>query len=421
MARDTQTTTFTRSGGGNIPYAAAVHANLVEQKWSNLMFRHGLANNPLKAFMGTSDNSIIQVDKDFVKVKGDKITFHLRALLSGSGQGDDGTLEGNEESMTFYDNPVTIHERGHAVKVNGIMTEQRTSIPLRVQGKNALGEWIGRANAADIISALSGVGDPAVSGDCTKSFAGQVTGAAAVDAYSSGIETVNLAQYASGEGRASAATFGDRIFYGGQTTAGVWQVASGDSTLDRTSHRFGTRVISYVKLMAKATITTAGVAVSPIRPVKVDGKDMFLMFISPYQARDLKLETAWINAQKDANWRGSKNPLFTGALGVWDGVILHECDLIHFRYGEAGTSDSEFFSSSDDVCSSGVYVARGLFCGAQAGLLAIGKKPSWKEKMFDYGAKWGISTRMIYGAKKSVFNSRAFGVIAVDTTIDPNA
>ncbi len=420
MARDTVTTVFTRAGGsGNIPYTAAAHAAMVEQRWSNLMFKHGLANNPLKQFMGKSDNSIIQVNKDFAKKKGDKITFHLRALLTGSGQGDDGTLEGNEEAMTFYDNSVQIHERGHATKVNGIMTEQRTSIPLRAQGKDAMGEWIGRVNAADIISALSGVGDPVNSGDATKSFAGQVTGAAAVDAYSSGIETVNGSQAT--PGRIVAATFGGRIFYGGQTTAGVWQVASGDSTLDRTSHRFGTRVISYVKLMAKAIITTAGAAVSPIRPVKVDGKSMFVMLLSPYQARDLKLETAWINAQKDANWRGSKNPLFTGALGVWDGVILHECDLIHFRYGENGTSDSEFFSSSDDVCSSGVYVARGLFCGAQAGLLAFGQKPTWKEKMFDYGAKWGISTRMIYGAKKSVFNSRDFGVIAVDTTIDPNS
>ncbi len=419
MARDTQTTTFTRSGGGNIPYAAAVHGNLVEQKWSNLMFKHGLATNPLKAFMGPGDNSIIQVDKNFLKAKGDKIVFHLRALLSEDGQGDDGTLEGNEEAMTFYDNPVTIHERSHATKVNGIMTEQRTSIPLREQGKNALGEWIGRVQAADIISALSGVGDPAVSGDCTKSFAGQRTGAAAVDSYSSGIETVNLGQYA--EGRLAQTVFGDRIFYGGMTSAGVFSpTASGDSTLNRTSHRFGTRVISYVKMMAKATITTAGAVINPIRPVLVDGKKMYVMFISPYQARDLKLETAWINAQKDANWRGSKNPLFTGALGVWDGVILHECDLIHFRYGEAGTSDSEFFSSSDDVCTSSVYVARGLFCGAQAGLLAFGQKPTWKEKMFDYGAKWGISSRMIYGAMRSRFNSVGFGCIAVDTAIDPS-
>jgi hypothetical protein len=95
--------------------------------------------------------------------------------------------------------------------------------------------------------------------------------------------------------------------------------------------------------------------------------------------------------------------------------------LIHFRYGEAGTTSSEYFFSSDDVVASSCYVARALFCGAQAGLLAYGKLPTWKEKMFDYGAKFGISTRTIYGVKKSVFNSRDFGVIAVDTIINPNS
>ena len=417
MARDTVTTVFTRAGGsGNIPYTAAAHAAMVEQKWSNLMFKHGLANNPLKNFMGKGDGSIIQVNKDFLKAKGDKITFHLRALLSESGQGDDGTLEGNEEAMTFYDNSVAIHERGHATKVNGIMTEQRTSIPLRLQGKNSLGEWIGRVQAGDIISALSGLtGD--VAAEATKSFAGQMTGAAAVDAYSSGIETVNPSAPSG-----SANTAGGRKFFGGQTTAGTFATVADDAAITSGGgvHKFGTLVISHVKRMAKATIALAGTAISPMRPVKVDGKNMFLMLVSPWQSKDLRMETAWINAQKDANWRGSKNPLFTGALGIWDGVIIHECELIHMRYGDAaGTAKTTYFTSGTSACMSSTYVARGLFCGAQAGLLAFGKKPSWKEKMFDYGAKWGISTRMIYGAKKSVFNSSDFGVITVDTNVTP--
>ncbi len=417
MARDTVTTVFTRAGGsGNIPYTAAAHAALIEQRWSNDMFKHGLANNPLKNFMGKGSNSIIQVKKDFLKAKGDKITFHLRALLSGSGEGDDGTHEGNEQSMTFYDNSVQIHERGTAVKVNGIMTEQRTSIPLRSEGRDALGGWLGRVMAGDQISTLSGLtGD--VAADATKSFAGQMTGAAAVDSYSSGIETVNPS---APTGTANAA--GGRKFFGGQTTGGTFATVAGDSAITSGSgvHKFGTLVISYVKRMAKSTITLAGVAISPIRPVKVDGKDMFLMFISDWQAKDLRMETAWIAAQKDANWRGSKNPLFTGALGVWDGVIIHECDLIHIRYGDAtGTAKSTYFTSGTTACMSSTYVARGLFCGAQASLLAFGQKPTWKEKKHDYGAKWGLSTRTIYGAKKSVFNSKDFGVITVDTNVTP--
>ena len=104
------------------------------------MFKHGLATNPFKPYMGTSDDSIIQIKKDLLKAKGDKITFALRGLLSGSGQGDDGTFEGNEEAMSFSDDSVMLHQRGHSTKVNGEMTEQRTIINLREESKNALGD-----------------------------------------------------------------------------------------------------------------------------------------------------------------------------------------------------------------------------------------------------------------------------------------
>lgn len=404
-------TTFGRSTYA--AYASDSHANLIEQKWSQAMFKHGLATNPLKQFMGTSDDNIIQVNKELSKDKGDKITFHLRALLAGSGQGDDGTHEGYEEANTYYDDSVTIHERGHATKVNGIMTEQRTKIPLREQGKVSLGEWVGRALAADCIAALSGLNN-------TKSFAGQVTGGAALDKDSAKIETVNPA---SPSGRGSALTFGGRIFYGGQTagSSSTFSTATGDTVLSGTAHLFGTYVIEFVKRVAKATIkytdTTTGAVLCPLRPIMVDGKPHFVMLIHPQQAKALKADTRWLDAQKYANTRGSTNPIFTGMLGMWDNVIVHECDLIHTRYGMAGTTSAEYFYSSDQVITSSVYCARALFCGAQAGLLAYGQMPSWKEKMFDYGAKWGISTRMIYGVKKAVFNSIDFGVIAVDTAV----
>jgi N4-gp56 family major capsid protein len=403
-------TTFSRSTYSG--YASNNNANLIEQKWAKKAFKHGLAQNPLKNFIGTGADSIIQVDKNFIKGKGDKITFHMRALLSGDGQGDDGTLEGNEEANSYYDEDVVVHERAHATRVAGVMTEQRTTIPLRSHARDSLGEWIGRINAADIISALSGVNN-------TKSFAGQMTGAQATDTDSNGIDTVNAASF---YGRGSAPTMGGRIFYGGQTTAGALSTVAGDANLNSADqYKFGTRVINYVKRMAETHIQNDGTIVNPIRPVTVNGKPHYVMFISPAQAADLKKETAWLTAQRNANVRGMDNPIFSGALGMWDNVIIHVLPLIHRRYGELGISASEFFYSSDDVVASGYYVDRALFCGAQAGLIAYGMMPTWKEKKFDYGRKYGISTTTIYGTKKPQYNSRDFGVIAVDTNVDPNS
>ena len=52
--------------------------------------------------------------------------------------------------------------------------------------------------------------------------------------------------------------------------------------------------------MATEAFDSTGAALCPLRPVMVDGKEYFVMFINPRQAKDLKSETAWITAQKDA-------------------------------------------------------------------------------------------------------------------------
>lgn len=388
-------TTFDRSSN---------HANLVVQKWSRDMFKHGLATNPFKSFMGTSNDSIIQVKKDFLAEKGDKITFSLRGLLSGSGQGDDGTYEGNEEALSFLDDSVLLHERGNSTKVNGKMTEQRTIINLRTESKDALGEWLGRTAAADIVAALSGL--------VTKSFAGQVTGANAVDASAAQISTVNQVSPTK-----SATAL--RYFAGGQTSAGVLSRVANDAAISSaTTCLFGTKVVEYVKRMALASITSTGVPISPIRPVMVNGESFFVMFIDELDVKALKNDTNYVAAVKEAERRGPTNPIFTGALAIWDGVILKSCQLLHRRSGIGGTAATEYFDSTGDVCVSGITVVRKLFCGAQAALLAYGQMPSWVEKKHDYGTKFGVHTDTIYGVKKSSFTSGLeFGCIIVDTAV----
>lgn len=411
---------------------AASYANLVEQKWSQMVFKHGLEENPFSPFMGTGNDSMVVVNKDFTKNKGDTMTIHLRYPLTGDGQGDDGQLEGNEEANVFYDQSVVIHERGHATTVNGIMTEQRTSIPLREEGRDSLGEWVGRVNAADLISALSGCSG-------TMSFVGQVTGALAAPTSgttygdlvttSSGIWTVNPIGYLGGLSSTSVSGLvsqeGGRLFFGGQTTAGVLTTVAKLSALSYTAavpYLFGTKVISFAKKMAEcAVVPTTGATIPPIRPINVGGKKYYVMFIHPWQAQALKNETAWITAQTYAMPRGEDNPLFTGALGVWDGVIIHVSQLITQRASVAAAgSDAAakyWIPDGTNTCSYS-RVARALFCGAQAGVMAWGQMPTWKEKFHDYDYRWGIGTRMIYGVKRVQFNG-IDNCIAVNTMITP--
>ncbi len=391
-------TTFARDG---------THTNLVPQKWSPADFKAAFEANPFMKYMGSGDTNIVQVNKDFLKSKGDKITFSLRALLTGSGQGDDGEYEGNEEAMVFYDDSVRIYERGHSVLLNGNKTEQSAYADLREKGRSAIREWTGRVIARGIVDALSGLG--------TKSFAGQITGADATDYTGTPLAVVNQ------EAVIKSAT-ATRWFGGGQTTAGVLSRKANDAAIDDSgnAHRFGTLVISHVKRMAIKTINSStGAAVTPIRPIIVNGKKFYIMFADPWQIKDLRKETAWLQAQREANLRGNENPIFSGAEGIWDGVILHSCELLHRRTGAGGILDSEFFDSTSDACYSGTTVARALFCGAQACGLAWGKLPVWTDGYKDWQkTKWGTHTNMLMGFKKMRFNNEDFGCIAVDTAIN---
>jgi N4-gp56 family major capsid protein len=391
-------TTFQRGG---------THTNLVPQKWSRNDYKFAFEKNPLLPFMGPGEDAIIQVNKDFTKEQGDKITFALRALLIGDGQTDDGTYSGNSEGMTFYNMDVQIHERGHSVALSGNMTEQAAYDKLRPKGMAALREWSGLVDGADLIAALSGL-------TTKKHIAGCRTGANAVDASSVQIATVN--QTAITKGATAVRWFG-----GGQNSSGTISRVATDALINSTAnHLFGTDVIEYVHRMAVQTVDGSGNAVNPLRPIMIEGASYYLFLIDQYQKKQLQNDTKWKAATQNALPRSVKeNWIFSGADGVWDGVVIKTVDKLHRRLGAAGILASEWFDTSADVCATGVTVARGLFLGAQAACLAYGKLPVWKTGYNDppHNTKYVVHTDKIYGVKKSIFNSVEHGCICVDTAV----
>lgn len=145
----------------------------------------------------------------------------------------------------------------------------------------------------------------------------------------------------------------------------------------------------------------AQLASPKIRPIRVEGGEHYVMLVHPYATKSLKADQDWRNAQLYANIRGSKNPIFTGALGVIDGVVLHEYDR------------SELLLSGN--------ITRSLLLGAQAGLIAWGQLPAWYEKLFDYERIPGVATDFLVGIGKCVFNSEDFGVYTLDTNYTPDS
>ena len=96
----------TTSYGTNDPLAVKL--------WSKRLNVEVLKTTWATKFMGASSSSIIQVKDETSKSAGDKITYGLRMQLSGTGVLGDGTLEGQEESLTTYSDSVVINQLRHA-------------------------------------------------------------------------------------------------------------------------------------------------------------------------------------------------------------------------------------------------------------------------------------------------------------------
>ncbi len=387
-----------------------------QKKWSRRMFKWAVANMFLskKGFLGSGQDAIIQVDKSLTeKGIGDKITFELLAPLTGEGIGDHGDMVGNSEQLVVQNFSVEVHERGHSVQSGGPLSELRTSTDIRKSGKSSLGLWTGQTLEDDVMRAEFGLYNV------------------------SGKRTVNEMPPLVGSD-----FDGTRHLIGGQNTAGsvidLDQTVHTGLTAALTAQQvFGTQVISAAKVLAQTASTTK----SKLRPVMVDGRLMFVMLIHPWQAWQLRQEAAWREAQQHANIRGEKNPIFSGAMGVWDGVVIHVYDRCPSRVGAGGATSAErWLEAADDatgesVLPNTVQAARAILLGAQAGVLGWGKSPGWRESEEDAGRKPVVGTDMIYAVAKTRFSEYEttdeddsdvagtntegsdFGLITVDTQI----
>ena len=136
-----------------------------------------------------------------------------------------------------------------------------------------------------------------------------------------------------------------------------------------------------------------------VQPIKVEGMDKYIMLVSPWAARDLKDDPKWLAAQQNANVRGSKNPIFTGALGEYDGVILYEYERV----------------LCDNTGASSANVCHNLLLGKQAACFAVARPAKHIEQTDDYGNIAGNGIAFYGAVEKTKFNSKDYGSIHVLT------
>lgn len=341
----------------------AVNNALAVKLWARKLFREVLKETYWSKFAGEGANNIIQIRPELSKGAGDQVTVGLRVQLTGDGVLGDGTLEGNEEALTTYSDALVINQLRHAVRSAGKMSEERVPFSVREEAKDGLADWWEERLDTTFFNVAAGL---------SRQTDTRYTGMNATTA-----PTTNRKKFVTGSADES-------------------QTSTYTITLTQVD-----------KLVEAAKVS------SPlVRPVRINGAPKYVMFVHPYQTYDIRTNTSdgqWLDLQKAAMTGGdlSKNPIYSGALGEYNGVILHESTRV--PTGQNSSTAAEITT-----------VRRAIFCGAQAVLMGYGSEHgggemSWIEELFDYKNQLGVSAGMIFGMKKAVFNSEDFGVFTLST------
>ena len=346
-----------------------------------------------RKFMGTGieAQTPIQTLPHLENDAGDSISYDLVMQLRMAPVEGDAILEGNEEDLKFYSDSLFIDQARGGVNTGGRMTRKRTIHDLRKLARARESEWWARVFDEQFFMYLSGA--RGVNADYT--FATTYTGRANNPLVAP--DTYHLIRQ--------------------NGTAKASMVAPTSSAIND-----GLTLTSIDQAKARASVMGGGSSGIPsIEPCMIDGEEHFVCVVHPFQEYTLRTNATtgqWLDIQKAATTaEGRNNPIFKGALGMFNNVVLHSHKAV-IRFNDYGSGAN-------------VEAARALFLGRQAGVVAFGSPGTdlrfdWHEETRDNGNQAVITTSSIFGVKKTAFStdnygSLDFGVIAIDSTIaDPS-
>jgi N4-gp56 family major capsid protein len=333
-----------------------VPAGLTVQQWDDQYFVDYVNQNFFKKFMGTGQNSMIQVREDLTRKPGGSITFSLVNRLTGTAKNQNEVLEGAEEDAMLRSQEVTIREYAHAVRWK-TFDEQLTAIDLRQGHKDILMTWNQELDRDLVIEALGSInGTPFASADNT------ARDAWLVDNY-------------------------DRVQFGAVRSNSVsLDFSTSLDTLDNSADKLTPGALSLMKRLAKTC--------SPkIRPYKVknaiEKSDAYIMFAPSLVIRDLINDATFVQANREARTRGVDNPLFNSADYIWDNIFIYEIEDIQVTNNAT------------------IQVAPVYLCGAQSLGQAWAKRPQTVDDTFDYGRAKGCAIKQWSKLEKLRFGSGA--------------
>lgn len=351
------------------------------KKWSGALFLDTLNKSYWdRKFVGTSDNSVIQRLTDLESAAGDTIDFDLSVQLRGKPTYGDARLQGKEEALRFFSDEIRIDQMRHGVNAGGKMSRKRTTHNIRRIAKDRLSDYW--AKFVDEMHFIYLSGARGINEDFTEDVA-----------------------WAGHAGNLIQAPDAGHLLYGGDAT--------GKASID-SSDKMSKALIERAEVKAR-TMRSTDPSTANMLPVMINGEAHYVCVMSPFQEHDLRNDnnSGWLDIQKAAAAaEGRNNPIFKGGLGMIKNVVLHSHENV-IRFNDYGATNN-------------LPAARALMLGRQAGVIAYGSSSGlrfeWSEEMADHGNEPQVASGVIMGIKKTRFNAKDFGSLALDTYAkDPNA
>ena len=385
-----------------------VNDDLAVQVWGKRLYVEALKKTLIMKFCGEGPDNVVQVRDELSSGAGAKVTYGLRMQLKGQGVSGDATLQGKEEELVRYSDSLIIDQLRHAVKVVGNMSQQRVPWSIRAEAESGLADWWAGRMDTSLFNQLAGnIAQNGGSGDPEPYNYTGMQAATAPTIVTNNTRHLFADQYAA-DGSFNVAGISETAI-GTYVAAGAGRAAP-----------FRLELIDRAVVLARTS--------SPaIRPIVMNGMECYVLFLHPHQVLQLRQNSTagqWLDIQKAAMTGGlvTKNPVFTGALGMYNNVILHEA--VRVPFGDDTQLGLNTNSDLGPAAAGTTNIARAVFCGAQSGAIAFGRANGWSgtnvrfkwtEVLDDYENQIGVSAALVWGMNKTTFNGSDFGSIVIST------
>jgi len=340
-------------------------------KWRKDFINEYIRESGFKPYMGTSEMDIIHVVND-LQTDGYTIRIPLLARLKGGGVEGDSLLSGAEEALDQYYQDIVWKYRRHAVTATKNQ-KKKSAVDFMAQARPRLKDWSSEVIKYLIINALHKMSDGTDFADATSTQRNTWVG-----------------------------NNSDRVLFGNAIANYSATHATALGNVDSTNDKLTTANASLAKFIAR----TAEPRIRPFKS-KDSGREYFVMFCHPICFRDLKTDTAMVNANRDARAREGggmdSNPLFQDGDLIYDGIIFREIPEFYNNRQGTGRNTNTHLAG---VGASSIDVGVNFLCGAQA-LGYVNKQaaiPTSKAED-DYGFVDGVGIEFAMGLEKLRWNN----------------